>query len=61
MRIGLKKGMMARTCFPVFCLSALRNMGSGRLMGFIDNVAPSRTGDARGRAGGWRHPGSCSA
>ena len=41
MRIGLKKGMMARTCFPVFCLSALRNMGSGRLMGFIDNVAPA--------------------
>lgn len=40
MRIGLRKGMMARTCFPVFCLSALRNMGSGRLMGFIDNVAP---------------------
>jgi elongation factor G len=43
MRLGLKKGMMARTCFPVFCLSALRNMGSGRLMGFIDNVAPSAT------------------
>ncbi len=41
MRIGLKQGMMKRTCFPVFCLSALRNMGSGRLMGFIDNVAPS--------------------
>ncbi|MBK8614494.1 MAG: elongation factor G [Flavobacteriales bacterium] len=41
MRIGLKKGMMQRTCFPVFCLSALRNMGSGRLMGYIDNVAPS--------------------
>ena len=41
MRQGLKLGMMARTCFPVFCLSALRNMGSGRLMGFIDNVAPS--------------------
>ncbi len=41
MRLGLKKGMMQRTCFPVFCLSALRNMGSGRLMGFIDNVAPS--------------------
>jgi elongation factor G len=38
---GLRAGMMARTCFPVFCLSALRNMGSGRLMGFIDNVAPS--------------------
>ena len=41
MRIGLKQGMMKRTCFPVFCLSALRNMGSGRLMGFIDNVAPA--------------------
>ena len=41
MRLGLKLGMIARTCMPVFCLSALRNMGSGRLMGFIDNVAPS--------------------
>ncbi|MBK9060289.1 MAG: elongation factor G [Flavobacteriales bacterium] len=41
MREGLKKGMMSRNCIPVFCLSALRNMGSGRLMGFIDNVAPS--------------------
>lgn len=41
MRMGLKQGMMKRTCFPVFCLSALRNMGSGRLMGFIDNVAAS--------------------
>jgi elongation factor G len=55
MRIGLKKGMMARTCFPVFCLSALRNMGSGRLMGFIDNVAPARSGNARRRSGGWWH------
>jgi len=43
MRQGLKQGMMKRSCFPVFCLSALRNMGSGRLMGFIDNVAPSAT------------------
>jgi elongation factor G len=41
MREGLKAGMVARTCFPVFCLSAVRNMGSGRLMGFIDNVAPA--------------------
>ena len=43
MRTGLKQGMMKRTCFPVFCLSALRDMGSGRLMGFIDNVAPCAT------------------
>jgi elongation factor G len=41
MRQGLKLGMMRRTCYPVFCLSGARNMGSGRLMGFIDNVAPS--------------------
>lgn len=41
LRMGLKIGMMKREVFPVFCLSGLRNMGSGRLMGFIDNVAPS--------------------
>ncbi|NNE56336.1 MAG: GTP-binding protein, partial [Flavobacteriales bacterium] len=41
MRMGLKVGMMNHEVFPVFCLSALQNMGSGRMMGFIDNVAPS--------------------
>lgn len=41
LRMGLKKGMMQHHVFPVFCLSAKKNMGSGRLMGFIDNVAPS--------------------
>lgn len=41
MRQGLKIGMMNHEVFPVFCLSAKNNMGSGRLMGFIDNVAPS--------------------
>jgi elongation factor G len=41
MREGLKIGMLKHQVFPVFCLSAKRNMGSGRLMGFIDNVAPS--------------------
>ena len=43
MRTGLKQGMMKRTCFPVFCLSALRDMGSGRRRGCIDNVAPCAT------------------
>lgn len=38
---GIKSGMERSSFFPVFCLSALKNMGSGRLMGFIDNVAPS--------------------
>ncbi len=41
MKEGLKKAMIAHELFPVFCLSAERNMGSGRLMGFIDNVCPS--------------------
>jgi elongation factor G len=41
MRIGINKGMMNHDIFPVFCLSAKKDMGSGRLMGFIDNVAPS--------------------
>lgn len=43
MRKGLKIGMMEHTVFPVFCLSAKNNMGSGRMMGFIDNVAPAAT------------------
>ncbi len=41
LRLGLNKGMMKHDVFPVFCLSAKKDMGSGRLMGFIDNVAPS--------------------
>ncbi|RXP57658.1 elongation factor G [Lutibacter sp. HS1-25] len=41
MRKGIKKGMLNHELFPVFCISALNDMGTGRLMGFIDNVAPS--------------------
>jgi len=41
LRKGLKIGMMKHEVFPVFCVDAKNNMGSGRLMGFIDNVAPS--------------------
>lgn len=41
MRKGIKAGMLNYDLFPVFCMSALNDMGSGRLMGFIDNVAPS--------------------
>ena len=41
MKLGLKKAMINHDLFPLFCLSAERNMGSGRLMGFIDNVCPS--------------------
>ncbi len=41
MRRGIKIGMLNHELFPVFCVSALNDMGSGRLMGFIDNVAPA--------------------
>jgi len=41
MKMGLKKAMINHDLFPLFCLSGERNMGSGRLMGFIDNVCPS--------------------
>jgi elongation factor G len=41
MREGLKLGMIHHDVFPVFAMSAKKNMGSGRMMGFIDNVAPS--------------------
>jgi elongation factor G len=41
MREGLKLGMIHHDVFPVFVMSARKNMGSGRMMGFIDNVAPS--------------------
>jgi elongation factor G len=41
LREGLKAGMIHRDVFPVFVMSAKKNMGSGRMMGFIDNVAPS--------------------
>jgi elongation factor G len=41
MRQGIRLGMLARTLFPLFCVSAKNNMGSGRMMGFIGNVAPS--------------------
>jgi len=43
LRRGLKLGMLHHDVYPVFALSAKRDMGSGRLMGFIDNVAPSAT------------------
>jgi elongation factor G len=41
MRQGIKVGMIKHEIFPVFVMSAKKNMGSGRMMGFIDNVAPT--------------------
>lgn len=41
MREGLRLGMLKRSVVPLFCLAAKRDMGSGRLMGFIGNVCPT--------------------
>lgn len=40
MRSGIRKGMLNGDLMPMFVVSALHNMGSGRMMGFIDNVCP---------------------
>jgi elongation factor G len=41
MKDGLHKAMIHHDIFPLFCASAEKNMGAGRLMGFIDHVCPS--------------------
>ncbi|MEX2409776.1 MAG: elongation factor G, partial [Candidatus Paceibacterota bacterium] len=41
MRDGLHMSLLNRDIFPVFCTSASRNAGTGRIMGFLGNVAPS--------------------
>ncbi len=41
MRQGIKLGMIERSLFPVFCTSAKRNIGVGRLLEFVTNITPS--------------------
>ena len=41
MRKGIKLGMVKRDLFPVFCVSAKKNMGVGRLLEFVCNIAPA--------------------
>ncbi|ASB48540.1 elongation factor G [Alkalitalea saponilacus] len=40
MRQGMKKGMIARDLFPIFCVSAAKDMGVRRLMEFLGNIVP---------------------
>ncbi len=40
MRSGMKKGLIARDLFPVFCVSAIKDMGVRRLMEFLGNIVP---------------------
>src|SRR5699024_4783679 len=41
MRDGLQTSLLKRDLFPVFCNCAARNMGTGRVMGFLGNIAPN--------------------
>ncbi len=40
MRFGIRKGLIHRDIFPVFCVCAGRDMGTRRLMEFLGNVVP---------------------
>ena len=39
-REGIRKGLIARSIFPVFCVCASKDMGVRRLMEFLGNVVP---------------------
>lgn len=40
MREGIRKGLVTRSIFPVFCVDAVKDMGVQRLMEFLGNVVP---------------------
>lgn len=41
MKTGLHISMIKHQIFPLFCCSAEKNMGSGRIMSFVDYVCPA--------------------
>jgi elongation factor G len=47
LRLGIRLGLANRAFYPVFCISALKNVGISRLMEFINLATP--TPDARHR------------
>ena len=40
MREGIRKGLVTRSIFPVFCVCAVKDMGVRRMMEFLGNVVP---------------------
>ncbi len=42
-REGIRKGLVSRSMFPVFCVCASKDMGVRRLMEFLGNVVPFPT------------------
>lgn len=39
--MGLRIAIANQQIFPVFCCSSTQNMGSGRIMGFVNDICPS--------------------
>lgn len=40
LRLGIRKGLIDSSIYPVFCVSALKDMGVRRMMEFLGNVVP---------------------
>ena len=40
LRMGIRKGLVENSIFPVFCVSAAKDMGVRRMMEFLGNVVP---------------------
>ena len=40
MREGIRKGLITRSIYPVFCVCAVKDMGVRRMMEFLGNVVP---------------------
>ncbi len=40
LRMGIRRGLVDRSIFPVFCVSAEKDMGVRRMMEFLGNVVP---------------------
>lgn len=40
LRLGIRKGLIDRSIYPVFCVSAEKDMGVRRMMEFLGNVVP---------------------
>ncbi|MCR5131485.1 MAG: elongation factor G [Prevotella sp.] len=60
MREGIRKGLVTRSIYPVFCVCAGRDMGVRRLMEFLGNVVPfvSDMPEVKNAAGVAIHPDS---
>ena len=54
---GLTIALANQEIYPVFCASSSLNMGSGRIMGFLNDIAPSPADRPAAFASRWRRIG----